>query len=314
MKSMRIPKKRQDLPDLPPGLWVVATPIGNLSDISDRARRALEHADRVLCEDTRRTSQLLEALGLEKPLLERLDAYASSHKLTSVVEWLEAGENLALVTDAGTPAISDPGAHLVALAHERNVTVTPIPGPSAVTALLSVSGFGETLFSFRGFFPRKESERKDEVQEILEVCARGRIRVNVWFESPQRIVEALEALHGGLGGFETRVCVAKELTKTFETVFIGSSEEVLVKVREHVSCEGEKGEWCFAVLLPPVETLKSSVEQSSDWVKALQCMLEYPGENPPIAASEAARRVSQYFGVAKKIVYEKALQISGKKI
>ncbi len=301
---------------LEPGLWVVATPLGNLSDISERARLALSHCSRVLCEDTRRTAQLFQALGLKGQAFERLDAYATTGKLETVLGWLEAGENLALVSDAGTPAISDPGADLVRLAHEAGVRVTPIPGPSAVTALLSVSGFGQTAFSFRGFFPRKTSERLEEVKVLLEVSSRAETYVYLWFESPQRIVESLEALVEGLGhqATETRLCAAKEITKAFEKIFRGSAIDVLSQVREHVLENGEKGEWCFAVMLPPKQSLQIHSDESLDWVKALHCLLDPADGDPPLAASEAARRVSQHFGAPKKLVYEKALKISGKKI
>jgi 16S rRNA (cytidine1402-2'-O)-methyltransferase len=298
---------------------VIATPIGNLSDISDRARLALKHASRILCEDTRRTAQLLEALSIsrddgERFQLERSDAFASPSQLEKAIAWIEEGENLALVTDAGTPAISDPGAALVQLAHQRGVRVTPIPGASAVTALLSASGFGETAFSFRGFFPRKPSERVEEVKVILEVLKSGP-RVQIWFESPQRILETLQALHEGLSEKSelTRVCVAKELTKAYEKIFSGTASEVLAEVRSHVADEGEKGEWCFAILLPQFESETSEHDDSSDWVKTLACMLNISEEIPPLRASEAAQRVSQYFGIPKKVVYEKALRISGKK-
>jgi 16S rRNA (cytidine1402-2'-O)-methyltransferase len=316
-------KKRQVLPlpqGLVPGLWVVATPIGNLADISDRARQALAWASRVLCEDTRRTAQLLQALGIQRQEgghfeLERTDAYATPERLKAVLRWLKEGESLALVTDAGTPAISDPGAHLVRLAHEQGVCVTPIPGPSAVPALLSVSGFGETAFSFHGFFPRKNSERIEAVQGLLEVSAKSGTRVHIWFESPQRIEEALQALQEGLGDLAslTQVCAAKELTKAYEKIFTGSAPEVLAQIRGHVATEGEKGEWSFAILLPPQESLQSVSEESSDWVKALYCMIDKTDGDSPITASEAARRVSQYFGTPKKLAYEKALRISGKK-
>lgn len=321
MNPVSGPKKRQDLPretpeGLWPGLWIVATPLGNLGDMSERARRALSSASRILCEDTRRTAQLLQAMGIEaQGRLERLDAHSAPGKLRNALEWLQAGENLALVTDAGTPAISDPGSDLVSLAHENGIRVTPVPGPSAVTALLSVAGFGETQFLFHGFFPRKASEQIKEVKALLELLPRSGTRLHVWYESPQRVAAAFESLVAALGetADETRICAAKELTKTHERVFRGSPAEVLSEVREHVAREGEKGEWSFALLLPESKPDETRAEDSSDWVKALRCMLESADGNPPIAASEAARRVSQYFGVAKKLAYEKALRISGKK-
>lgn len=328
-------RKRQDLPDssksrvsepprgLPRGLWVVATPIGNLSDISERARQALSHADRILCEDTRRTAQLLQALGIQcssartegRFHLERTDAYASEGHLREALSWLEAGENIALVTDAGTPAISDPGAHLVYLAQVAGVQVTAVPGASAVTSLLSLAGFGETSFLFRGFFPRKPSERISELKVTLEVFRASGNRVFIWFESPQRIIECIEAIHEVFAQEApgARLCVAKELTKAYEKVFVGDSAKVLENLRAHLLEEGARGEWSVALLLPCLDNLQNHSEQSSDWVKALQCILDSSDNIPPRSASDVARRVSHYFGIPKKIVYEAALKISGKK-
>src|SRR4051812_7937426 len=141
------PSKRQELPA---GLWVVATPIGNLGDLSPRAAQALGEADVILCEDTRRTGTLLAAAGIESEArLRRMDAHASEREVARAVGDLRDGKRLALVTDAGTPSISDPGARLVQAAHEAGIQVTPIPGASAPAALLSAAGFTETSFVFR---------------------------------------------------------------------------------------------------------------------------------------------------------------------
>ncbi|MCM2324564.1 MAG: 16S rRNA (cytidine(1402)-2'-O)-methyltransferase [Oligoflexia bacterium] len=292
-------KKRQDLPG---GLWVVATPIGNIGDLTPRAREALEAADAILCEDTRQAAKLLAVVGLRRPLstLERVDAHATEGRLGSLVERLLAGSSFALVTDAGTPAISDPGARLVALARESGVLVTAVPGVSAVTALLSVSGFGETSFVFRGFFPRKRGDREAELSLARDAEV---ARVFVWFESPNRILESLAAVAGMLP--EARVAVAKELTKAHEKVWVQGAEAARAQVEEELAREGTRGEWCFAVLLAQKPT---EVRECSDWVKALRCVLD-----AGVPASEAARQVSQHFGAAKKEVYERALQLSGKK-
>ena len=144
-------EKRRDLPQ---GLWVVATPIGNLGELSERARGALAQADAIYCEDTRRTGALLTAVGISGKSLRRLDAHSGARAVEDAVARLESGESFAYVSDAGTPAISDPGSALVAAARARGVRVTPVAGPSAVAALLSVSGFEGTAFVFRGFFPQ----------------------------------------------------------------------------------------------------------------------------------------------------------------
>jgi 16S rRNA (cytidine1402-2'-O)-methyltransferase len=303
MTTSMTEQKRQNLPG---GLWVVATPIGNLADLTPRARQALSEAHAILCEDTRRSAQLLSALTIGRPEggLERVDAHATSGQIRKLVERLEKGENFALVTDAGTPGISDPGGPLVKAALEAGIRVTPVAGISAVAALLSVSGFGGTAFVFRGFFPRKRGERKKELELVRRSGAAG---VWIWYESPNRIVEALEVFEGVSG----RLIAGKELTKLHERLFAGEPAEVCRQVIEEVKREGEIGEWAFALEL---ELESSELEEasegaeSSDWVKALECML---GARVP--ASDAARRVSHVFGAPRKIVYERALKISGKK-
>jgi 16S rRNA (cytidine1402-2'-O)-methyltransferase len=293
-------KKRQELPGL--GLWVVATPIGNLEDLSPRARTVLMEASTVLCEDTRRTARLMSAIGASTRL-ERFDEHSTEGRVKELVERLSEGERIALVTDAGTPAISDPGARLVAAARAVGIPVTPVPGPSAVATLLSVCGFQSTAFVFRGFFPRKSGDQKSELKlaQASELS-----RIFVWFESPNRVVAALEAVAREVAG--ARVCAAKELTKLHERFFFGGAREVATAVREEIEREGELGEWSFAVELESRDRSPEQELESSEWVKALECM-----RDSRISASEAAERVSQYFGVSKKISYEAALKIYGKK-
>jgi 16S rRNA (cytidine1402-2'-O)-methyltransferase len=289
--------KRQDLPA---GLWVVATPIGNLGDLSPRARAALEMADALLCEDTRTTQALLNALGIRREggTLLRLDAHAEKRGLEQAIGRLQDGESLALVSDAGTPGLSDPGARLVARAREEGVRVLPVPGPSAVAALVSILGTTEVSFTFRGFFPRKASEREAEL-ELVSGSAVS--RVFVWFESPHRVAEALEFAASKLPG--ARALVAKEMTKLHERYAWGTLSEAAQSVSREVGEQGEKGEWCFALVLPELEE-----RESSDWVKALQCLLD-----APVSASVAAQLVSQHFGVSKRLAYDRSLELSGKK-
>jgi 16S rRNA (cytidine1402-2'-O)-methyltransferase len=278
-------------------LWVVATPIGNLQDLSPRAREALGRAGAVLCEDTRRTAKLTAALSIPARL-ERFDAHSGERRVRELVERLRGGEDLALVTDAGTPGVSDPGARLVSAAREAGVEVVPVPGPSAVTALLSVSGFGETEFAFYGFFPRKAGDR---ARALAEAAGTGP-RIGVWFESPERVGEALAAVAEAAPG--ATVVAGKELTKLHERVFAGAAAAAAAAVHGELAREGAVGEWCFAVLFPE----RAGAAESSEWVKALRLLLDVP-----LSASEAARRVSQVFGVNRREVYEAALALSGKK-
>ena len=207
--------KRQDLPS---GLWVIATPIGNLADMAPRALQALEKADLILCEDTRRTAALLSALEIPHftRRLDRLDAHTESQRLPGWIEALEEGKSLALVTDAGTPGVSDPGAILVEAARKAGVRITPFPGASAVSVLLSVAGFSETSFAFRGFFPRKIKEQEQELELAL---ASKLVRVIIWFESPHRILDTLKVI--SQQNPEADLVVGKELTKIHEHLFYG---------------------------------------------------------------------------------------------
>ncbi len=205
-------------------LYVVATPIGHLGDLSSRAVETLTQATRVAAEDTRRTRGLLTHLGLSKPI-ERLDAHASTHDITRVVQHLLAGENIALVTDAGTPVVSDPGTDLVRAAVEAGVTIVPIPGPSAVLTALVASGLSGGSFRFLGFLPRKGSERRDELEKI-----RATPEVVVLFESPERTLETLTDLARIMP--QRRCVVARELTKLHEEFVRGTLEELVQKLRE----------------------------------------------------------------------------------
>ena len=292
--------KRQDLPK--PGrpgggtLLVVATPIGNLDDLSGRAIEALKDADAILCEDTRRTRILAEHIGA-KARLERFDAHSSPKDIERVIERVLAGEILALVSDAGTPAVSDPGAKLCRKAHEKGARVVPIPGPSAAVTLLSASGLGEHGYGFLGFFPRKSAEIQTLAQEVARFA-----RPLAWigYESPHRVRETLAAW--AAVDPEAQVCAGKEITKQYEQLWSGSIAEVRDQLERHFDSEGEKGEWVIAI--EPSQLLRQSSDDRSVWINILQTLMD-----AGVSASRAAREVSQSFGVAKNAVYEAALEI-----
>jgi len=213
-------------------LYVVATPIGNLNDIGARAVDVLREVDFVVCEDTRHSRGLLEHFGLRRELVS-LPAFAEGQRAEKIIARLEAGERCALVTDAGTPAISDPGEVLVREALDHGVAVIPIPGPSAVITALSVSGLPTGRFHFLGFLPRKGGERRALLEEVAQLRA-----TLLFYESPRRIVETLDDLRDVLG--DRRACVARELTKLHEELLrgtlsglsqtLGAREEVLGEV------------------------------------------------------------------------------------
>ncbi|MBI3454877.1 MAG: 16S rRNA (cytidine(1402)-2'-O)-methyltransferase [Candidatus Rokubacteria bacterium] len=199
-------------------LYVVATPIGNLEDISLRALRVLREADLIAAEDTRRTRILLAKYGIATPVT----SYFEHNKLRrgpELVARLEAGQTVALVTDAGTPGISDPGFHLVRLARDAGVPVVPVPGPSAVMAALSAAGVPGDRFVFEGFLPAKRGRRLARLREL-----RALRRPIVLYESPHRVRATLEALAEVFGPVE--VVLARELTKQFEEFRRGTPAEL----------------------------------------------------------------------------------------
>lgn len=206
-------------------LSIVATPIGNLEDITLRALRTLRECSVIYAEDTRVIAKLLAHYEIRKPT-QRLDANTEMEVADAVCERLAAGEHVALVTDAGTPGISDPGSRLVAAVRDRlpNVMIEAIPGASSLTAALSISGINELPFTFVGFLPHKKG-RQTALRELMD-----RKHPTVLFESPHRILKLLEELKGVAA---TRVIIARELTKMHEEVLRGSPEELLAHFAEH---------------------------------------------------------------------------------
>ena len=200
-------------------LLVVATPIGNLSDLSPRVGEALGKADVVLAEDTRRTRTLLAHLGIHTPL-ESFDAHKEREAAGRIVERIRGGARVALVTDAGTPGLSDPGGHLVRAVRAAGLTISPIPGPSAVAAAVSVAGADDGRFRFDGFLPRKGGERARRLSSIRDADV-----AVVLFESPQRVGRTLRELAQAAGpGREGLVC--RELTKMHEEIVSGTLESL----------------------------------------------------------------------------------------
>ncbi|MGI6687468.1 MAG: 16S rRNA (cytidine(1402)-2'-O)-methyltransferase [Christensenellales bacterium] len=221
-------------------LYVVATPIGNLEDLSPRALRVLKEANLILAEDTRVTRKLLNAYGIKTPLEschEHNEAYKSERIISRMAE-----ENLviALVTDAGTPGISDPGAKVVKAVSEAGFEVLSVPGPSAFAAALSVSGFEEGEFTFFGFLPRKKGELREKLKSMA-----GHTQLAVVHESPHRIIALMEAVAEVYPGI--RVSVSCDLTKLYEKTLWGSVEAVLKALKENEKTA--KGEYCVVLRL-----------------------------------------------------------------
>lgn len=223
-------------------LYIVATPIGNLGDITLRAIETLKSVDRILAEDTRNTQHLLSTLGIQKPLT-AMHAHNESQKTDHVIQLLQQGESIALVSDAGTPLIQDPGFPLLRAAIAADIMVTPIPGPSALITALSAAGVPCDRFLFAGFLPAKSQARQAELQHLKTAE-----HTLIFYESTHRITESVRDIQRVFGADYSFV-LAKELTKTFERFVRGTAQEIQAFFDADPS--HIKGE--FVLILPPVE-------------------------------------------------------------
>lgn len=264
-----------------PVLYVVATPIGNLEDISLRALRILREVKLIAAEDTRSTRKLLNAHSIRTPLTS-FHEFTSKVKVGRLVQELE-GKGMALVSEAGTPAISDPGYNLVRAAIEAGVPVVTVPGPSAVTAALAVSGFSSDQFVFLGFLPRRGAERRRLLKSVA-----GEMRTLVAFEAPHRLQEALKDVLDVLGDRKMAVC--RELTKLHEEVFRGTVSGVI----EHF--DKPRGE--FTLVIAGMERAKASGVSCE--IEAELRRLRAKG----MGAKESARLVAEKTGLPKRKLYE----------
>ena len=277
-----------------PKLYVVATPIGNLNDLTPRMREALEAADLIAAEDTRVTMKLLNQFGLKKPMTS-CHRHNEQDKAPQIVQKMLAEDlAVALTCDAGTPGISDPGHLLVRACWEAGIPVEPVCGPSAVITALSASGFDAREFAFYGFLPRENKALNDK----LEGIHRAGVPVFVLYESPHRIVDLVAALAAKWP--DCALCVCSDLSKRFERIYRGSASEVMEQLRSNPSVE--KGEYCLAVdisMLPPAEAPAPRVRADA-WMLAR--MLD--GANLADAAREALLE-----GYPRNEVYRAKLKI-----
>jgi 16S rRNA (cytidine1402-2'-O)-methyltransferase len=274
-------------------LFIVSTPIGNLGDLSPRAAETLRSAARILAEDTRRTRVLAAHVGAAAPLVS-LHAHNEAERIRRVLAWLEAGEDLALVSDAGTPLVSDPGARLVDAVAAAGHHVIPIPGPSAVLAALVGSGLPSERFAFLGFPERKGPERA----RLLERVASSAESV-VLFESPQRLARLLQDLTA-LCGEARRVAVARELTKLHEEWFRGDLAGALA----YFGARPPRGE--VSVVVGPAEEGGAGTRDLEPEARALARVLLEGGSTPSAAAREVASRLALGRNTAYRIVQETA--------
>lgn len=270
-------------------LYVVATPIGNLEDITLRALKILKEVDLIAAEDTRHTKKLLNHFGINTPLISYYRE-KEQERGRELLEKLRSGLNIALVSDAGTPAISDPGAVVVELCHQEEIAVSPIPGPSALTAALSCSGFSDGRFFFIGFSPAKKNQRR----KLLDSLVHSQYPV-VFYEAPRRIKGFLSEALESLGNRE--ILWAREITKSYEE-FRRSSLQELVDDKDNLTTKGE-----FVLIISPADNVKKpegeNVEELLIWYR----------DNSDLSLKDTCRQLASDLGLSRSQVYQQALSI-----
>lgn len=271
---------------LEPGLYVTATPIGNLADITYRAVAALKSADLILCEDTRQTAKLCAAYQIETPRTAYHEHNAARVR-PGVITKLKDGASVCLVSDAGTPLVSDPGYKLVREARDQGIAVYPLPGPSAAIAALSAAGAPSDHFFFAGFPPSKSGARATFFQKLSAIDG-----TLIFYETAPRLAVSLAAMYEAFG--DRRVCVARELTKLHEEIREGELTE-LVEFYKSAPTKGE-----IVILVHPAEKKKASEDEL---IRYLQNALQ------EMSVKEAAASAAQHLGVPRKAAYDCALKL-----
>lgn len=268
-------------------LYLVATPLGNLEDITFRAVRILREVDLIAAEDTRTSSVLLKKCEISTPLTS-YHKFNERKKTQQLIDKLQLGKNIAIITDAGTPGISDPAQIIVEECIKNEILIIPIPGPSAVITALSASGLSTNSFSFWGFVPKTKSKQIEFLQDLI-----SRKETLIFYESPKRVKQTLNTFLDIFGN--RQVVVAKELTKIYETFFRGSIKEVLVQLDGKIL----KGE--FVILL------EGAKEREASDVEIEKLLREKIANG--LSKSEAVKKVSKKFNIKKNRVYQVSLRI-----
>ncbi|GIU48178.1 16S rRNA (cytidine(1402)-2'-O)-methyltransferase [Shewanella algidipiscicola] len=277
--------------DLSVALYIVPTPIGNLGDISTRAIEVLNQVSLIACEDTRHSGKLLSHFGIETRKT-ALHDHNERDRAQWIIQKLSNGEAVALISDAGTPLISDPGYHLVSQVREAGYNVIPLPGPCAAITALSASGLPSDRFSFEGFLPAKEKGRLDKLTELAEDP-----RTLIFYESPHRIVHSLESIVAALGE-DRHVVMAREVTKTFETFLSGPAAEILQTVKQDPN--QQKGE---IVLMCHGHRINDDEGIPTVAINTLKLLSE------ELPLKKAAAIAAQIHGLKKNALYKYGLEI-----
>jgi 16S rRNA (cytidine1402-2'-O)-methyltransferase len=271
-------------------LYVVATPIGNLQDLSPRAQSVLKSVDLIMAEDTRHSRHLLSHFDIHIPL-QSLHEHNEKQTVEGLMQIIYQGKNVALISDAGTPLISDPGRYLLETAHAEHLTVVPIPGASALITALSVAGLEANRFIFEGFLPTKSAARKQRLQELATD-----LRTLVFYEAPHRIVECLYDMVQ-VFGVKRQAIISKELTKLFETIHRDTLENVYHWLINNT--DYQKGEFVIVIQgNPPSEDTKELLEGK----RILHILLK------ELSLKQAAKLASEITGVSKNILYDWGLE------
>ena len=267
-------------------LYVVATPLGNLEDITQRALRVLREVDLIAAEDTRHSRRLLQHFGIGTPLASYFDEI-EARKAPALVRELVEGKSIALISDAGTPGISDPGFHLVRAAIDAGVKVEPVPGPSAVAAALSVSGLPTDRFVFEGFLPAKSGKRRARLEEIVREP-----RTLVFYEAPHRIAATLAELAAVFG--DRAACLLREVTKMYETIARGSLAELSARAGEF-----ERGEVTRVV----AGAAEVAVEPPADLDAEITALREQG-----LRTKEVADQLATRYGLSRHDLYQRIVR------
>lgn len=274
-------------------LYVVATPIGNLQDLSLRAQEVLNKVDLIVAEDTRTSRRLLREFGISTPLLAYHD-HNERQIYQSIIAHLQAGKNIALISDAGTPLISDPGYRLVRAAHEAGLKLISIPGPCAAVAALAVSGLPSDRFIYEGFLPAKAGARHRRLEQLSQES-----RTLVFFESPHRLLESLVDMQE-IFGPDRRATIGRELTKIHETVYSDSLKHIL----EWLQADENQRRGEFVIVVEGKDRPAKALDLEAQ--RVLSVLLKY------LPLSQAVAAASEVLGGERSMLYRLALELSGK--
>ncbi len=271
-------------------LYVVATPIGNLGDISERARDVLKNADLIAAEDTRHSKKLLSHLSISTPL----QAYHDHNERSSAAKflrYLEEGKSIALISDAGTPLLNDPGFQLLKLAHQQHIKVVPVPGPSALVSALSVAGLSADRFVFDGFLPDKQQARIKRLQSLS-----SEPRTLVFYEAPHRIQACLsDCLQ--VFGTDRQVCIAREISKYYETI----RKDKLPALISWIEADEQQLKGEFVVVIEGADA--RDLNDMTEGIRVLKILLQ------SLSVSEAAAMAAEITGMKKNELYKSALSL-----